>query len=109
METVEHQFTPVIQKILKKHFGEYAEAIFSASPLVGYLNIKTKAASKGSKSRASLGNLYALYVLIEDYLILYKTGCTNANDGGIDFVMKPLGTFSSYGDAERSQILSRHR
>lgn len=68
MQTIEHQFTPVIQSILEKHFGEYAEAIFSASPLIGYLNIKTKAASKGSKSRASFGNLYALYVLIEDYV-----------------------------------------
>ena len=29
----------------------------------------------------------------EDYLMLYKTGRTNANDGGIDFVMKPLGRF----------------
>lgn len=24
---------------------------------------------------------------------LYKTGRTNANDGGIDFVMRPLGRF----------------
>ena len=29
----------------------------------------------------------------EELLILYKTGRTNANDGGIDFVMKPLGRF----------------
>ena len=29
----------------------------------------------------------------EQCLILYKTGRTNANDGGIDFVMKPLGRF----------------
>lgn len=29
----------------------------------------------------------------EEQLILYKTGRTNANDGGIDFVMKPLGRF----------------
>jgi len=29
----------------------------------------------------------------EEYLKLYKTGRTNANDGGIDFVMKPLGRF----------------
>jgi len=29
----------------------------------------------------------------EDFLILYKTGRTNANDVGIDFVMKPLGRF----------------
>ena len=31
--------------------------------------------------------------LHEEYLTLYKTGRTNANDGGIDFVMKPLGRF----------------
>ena len=29
----------------------------------------------------------------EEKLSLYKTGRTNANDGGIDFVMKPLGRF----------------
>jgi hypothetical protein len=29
----------------------------------------------------------------EEVLVLYKTGRTNANDGGIDFVMKPLGRF----------------
>lgn len=31
--------------------------------------------------------------LEERYLELYKTGRTNANDGGIDFVMRPLGRF----------------
>ena len=31
--------------------------------------------------------------ILEDNLKLYKTGRTNANDGGIDFVMKPLGRF----------------
>lgn len=31
--------------------------------------------------------------LNEECLRLYKTGRTNANDGGIDFVMKPLGRF----------------
>lgn len=29
----------------------------------------------------------------EESLTLYKTGRTNANDGGIDFVMKPIGRF----------------
>lgn len=29
----------------------------------------------------------------EKYLQIYKTGRTNANDGGIDFVMRPLGRF----------------
>lgn len=31
--------------------------------------------------------------LKKDSLVLYKTCRTNANDGGIDFVMKPLGVF----------------
>ncbi|MHB8638051.1 MAG: restriction endonuclease [Fimbriimonadaceae bacterium] len=31
--------------------------------------------------------------LTEEPLMLYKTGRTNANDGGIDFVMRPLGRF----------------
>ncbi|WP_228056623.1 hypothetical protein [Microcoleus sp. LEGE 07076] len=33
------------------------------------MNIKTKAANKGSKSRGSFANLYAIYVLLEDYLL----------------------------------------
>jgi len=36
---------------------------------------------------------YDMESLKEEKLILYKTGRTNANDGGIDFVMKPLGRF----------------
>lgn len=31
--------------------------------------------------------------LEREFLTLYKTGRTNANDGGIDFVMRPLGRF----------------
>ena len=33
-----------------------------------YLNEKTRSAHKGSKARSSFVNLYALYVIIEDYL-----------------------------------------
>lgn len=36
---------------------------------------------------------YTLDCLKKGELQLYKTGRTNANDGGIDFVMKPLGRF----------------
>ena len=36
---------------------------------------------------------YSLDAIKEEYLHLYKTGRTNANDGGIDFVMRPLGRF----------------
>ena len=31
--------------------------------------------------------------LSQEHLTLYKTGRTNANDGGIDFVMRPVGRF----------------
>lgn len=36
---------------------------------------------------------YSLDELHKEPLQLYKTGRTNANDGGIDFVMRPLGRF----------------
>ena len=36
---------------------------------------------------------YDMDSVAPDSLKLYKTGRTNANDGGIDFVMKPLGRF----------------
>lgn len=36
---------------------------------------------------------YSQDSLHQEFLKLYKTGRTNANDGGIDFVMKPLGRF----------------
>lgn len=36
---------------------------------------------------------YSLDAIQEEELQLYKTGRTNANDGGIDFVMRPTGRF----------------
>ncbi len=36
---------------------------------------------------------YEVDQLQQENLKLFKTGRTNANDGGIDFVMKPLGRF----------------
>lgn len=44
-----------------------------------------------SKTKVFIG--YTKEELKQYYLQLYKTGRTNANDGGIDFVMKPLGRF----------------
>ena len=64
----EHEFTPTILAILREHFGGSAEEVLERSPLLQYLNIKTRSASRGSKSRGSFGNHYALYVLAEDYL-----------------------------------------
>ena len=39
-----------------------------------YMVRKTKASDRGSKARRSLGNLYALYILAEDYLIGNQEG-----------------------------------
>lgn len=36
---------------------------------------------------------YTSETIHEEYLQLFKTGRTNANDGGIDFVMRPVGRF----------------
>ncbi len=65
---MEHEFTKKIKIILKEGFGEFSDKVFSESQIIQYLNIKTKSASKGSKSRGSFANLYAIYVLVEDYI-----------------------------------------
>jgi hypothetical protein len=53
---VNHSFTSTIREILQRHFGEYAEEIFEASAILGYLNNKTKAANRGSKARGAFAN-----------------------------------------------------
>jgi len=65
---MEHAFTPIIRDILKNHFGSAAEDLFEKSSLLQYINLKTVSATRGSKSRGSFGNLYAIYVLVEDYI-----------------------------------------
>jgi len=68
MVQTEHTFTRVIKRILMEDFGELSERIFSSSPILQYLNIKTRSADRGSKARGSFGNIYAIYVLVEDYI-----------------------------------------
>jgi hypothetical protein len=65
---MEHEFTKSIKRILEDNFGEAASKIYDKSELLQYLNIKTKSASRGSKSRGSFANIYAIYVLLEDYV-----------------------------------------
>ncbi len=71
-----HSFTGKIISILKDEFGDDAIYIFENSPILGYLNIKTKSAERGSKSRGSFANHYALYVII-DLLRKYSSHCIN--------------------------------
>jgi hypothetical protein len=65
---MEHIFTQSIKQVLQKHFGDLSEEIFNNSYLIRYINLKTKSANKGSKSRGSFHPLAVLYVLIEDYI-----------------------------------------
>ncbi|MEA1987050.1 MAG: restriction endonuclease [Candidatus Marinimicrobia bacterium] len=65
---MKHNFTKTIKEVLDKYFGENSEQIFKNSELIQYLNIKTVSADRGSKTRGSFANIYAIYVLIEDYI-----------------------------------------
>lgn len=91
---MESSFTNIIKDVLKKHFGDEYEAIFENSNLLQYINIKTRSANRGSKSRGSFANLYALYVLIEDY---------------INNHFHENGEYSKYEGAIFSYLLKRQR
>ena len=85
MSKMEHEFTKIINKILEDQFGEVGKQIFDESQLIGYLNIKTKSANRGSKSRGSFANLYAIYVLVEDYLLnnFHQIGMYSGYEGAV--------------------------
>lgn len=92
-----HAFTPIIIDVLKNHFGEYALDVFTSSPILGYLNNKTKAANRGSKARGAFANHYALYVVVEDYI---KKGFA---DG------RASQPYSKYDGARFSDLFRRQR
>ncbi len=91
---MEHAFTAKIKEILTDNFRDVADDLFDKSLLLQYINIKTKSAQRGSKSRSSFANLYAIYVLVEDYI----------NKG---FAEK--GKYSKYEGAVFSVLLKRMR
>jgi hypothetical protein len=64
---MENAFTTNIKVILQKHFGENGDFVFENSQIIQYINTKTRSANKGSKARSSYANLYAIYVILEDY------------------------------------------
>ena len=89
-----HAFTNKIIEILKIYFGVQAEEFLQKNELLKYLNLKTKSAERGSKSRSSFGNLYAIYVLVEDY---YKKGFYRNNK------------YKDYEGAVFSELFARQR
>lgn len=92
---MEHEFTPTIKKILANHFSDIADVVFEKSHLIRYLNNKTKSASSGSKSRGSFANHYAVYVLVEDYIL------KGFADGG--------SPYSEYEGAVYTELFARMR
>jgi hypothetical protein len=89
-----HDFTDEIVAILDRNTKGKGEVILKKSEIIQYLNIKTKAANRGSKSRAGFANHYAIYVLVEDYL-----------NGGFD----EKGGYSDYDGAKFSDLFRRQR
>jgi hypothetical protein len=89
-----HEFTEQIISVLEKDFPGQGEAILEASPLLQYINEKTRSATSGSKSRSSFGNIYAIYVLVEDYI---KKGFASGED------------YKKYKGARFSDLLQRQR
>jgi Ca2+-binding EF-hand superfamily protein len=65
---VKHEFTNEIINQIEKDLNVKGEDLIKFAPLLEYINIKTKSANKGSKARGSFANLYAIYVLLEDYV-----------------------------------------
>lgn len=91
---LEHDFTQQIRRLLTSHFGSISEDLFAMSELLQYLNNKTRSASRGSKARSSFGNIYAIYVLVEDYV---KRGFDDTLD------------YSEYEGARFSDLFRRQR
>ena len=91
---MEHEFTNHIYAILEKDFGKNAKIVFEKSLLLQYLNEKTRSANKGSKARGSFANLYAVYVIVEDYL-------------SKGYLKK--GDYSTYEGAAFSKLFTRQR
>lgn len=89
-----HSFTNTILNLIKDDFPDDYKEIFNNSELLNYINIKTKSANKGSKARGSFANIYAIYVLVEDYI--------NKN-------FHHLSNYESYEGANFSDLFKRQR
>jgi hypothetical protein len=65
---VKHEFTSEIISQIENELKVNGKEIIKFAPILEYINIKTRSANKGAKSRGSFANLYAIYVLLEDYI-----------------------------------------
>jgi hypothetical protein len=91
---VKHGFTDEIINQIEQDLNVKGEEIIKLAPLLEYINIKTRSANKGSKSRGSFANLYAIYVLLEDY---------------VKVVFDEKGKYSEHQGAVFSELFKRQR
>lgn len=91
---MEHPFTTSIKTILKRNFANASFDIFDKSQLLQYINLKTKSANKGAKARGSFANLYAIYVIVEDY---------------VEKNFDKKGGYSKYEGVEFTKLFKRQR
>lgn len=70
-------FQEVITDYLIEKYGDNVGKLVFNSLIIQYLVYKTKSANRGSKSRGSFANLYAIYVIVEDYI---NKGYNNSGD-----------------------------
>ena len=87
-------FEAFIKDYLRDKYKKKADELYSLSYILQYLVYKTKSANKGAKARGSFANLYAIYVIIEDYL-----------NKGFD----KSGKYSDYEGAQFSVLFKRQR
>ena len=91
---MDNTFESYIKQYLDEKYGELSEDLYSLSYILQYLVNKTKAANRGAKARGSFGNLYAIYVIVEDYL---KQGFDKS------------GEYAQYEGAQFSALFNRQR
>ena len=87
-------FETYIKGYLQAKYKGMANELYSLSYILQYLVYKTKSANKGAKARGSFANLYAIYVIVEDYL-----------QKGFD----KKGDYGSYEGAQFSVLFKRQR
>lgn len=88
-------FNEVIKGIISENFAEEEATIIYDMPIIQYIVKKTASANKGSKTRSAFANLYAIYVLLEDYI---KN----------EFHIKN-GEYTKYSGAQFSTLFKRQR
>ncbi len=93
----DHQLIGILQDLQSetdyKRKRETIKALLSDDAEARIFEIISYAILKNHYKNTKVYFGYSKESIREEYLELYKTGRTNANDGGIDFVMRPVGRF----------------